>query len=105
MATSSQEGAAHRRLDVTEGGPERPVIFSPTRPPSSTSPRFQRLVAHLHALGVRPTGELLAKLGRDHGLADEILIMLEGFHALTPEHVARLDACDWPPPVLEPVPS
>ena len=57
-------------------GPERPVISSVKRPPPSTSPRFQRLVAHLHGLGVRPTGELLAKLGRD-SLEREIVGSLE----------------------------
>ena len=103
MATSSQEGAAHRLQDVTEG-PERPVISSVKRPPPSTSPRFQRLVPRLHQLGVRPTGELLAKLGREHGLAGEILIMLEAYAALDPGAVDRLGGRDWAPPVLDPVP-
>jgi hypothetical protein len=100
MATSSQEGAAHRRLDVTEG-PERPLISSISAPPPSTTVRFRRLVAHLHRLGVRPTGELLAKLGRDHDLADEILVMLEEYSALDAAAVARLGGDDWPPVPIE----
>jgi hypothetical protein len=63
--------------------------------------RFRHLTQHLHGLGVRPTGEFLAQLGRAHSLEREIVSMLEEYAALDPALVERLGGRDWPPQLLE----
>ena len=63
--------------------------------------RFRHLDNRLLRLGRRSSGELLFEIARDHGVSEgEILARLEAYAALDPGVVARLDACDWPPPPL-----
>jgi hypothetical protein len=61
----------------------------PRRHRAAHNMRWRHLVRRLHALGPRPTAELLLELARAHGIGE-----------LDPELVAALGGRDWPPPPL-----
>jgi hypothetical protein len=53
---------------------------------------FRRGVRHLHALGVRPVGELLLDETSD---LERLLYRLENYGLWTPQQVAELGGRDW----------
>ncbi len=55
--------------------------------------RYHMLVNHLHALGPRPTGELLLEvIGVDERLRDDVFALLERYTRLTPAEVCGAPA-------------
>jgi hypothetical protein len=56
------------------------------------SPRFRRLVEHLHRLGPRPVCELLIEVSAGRDLLDRLEVYADLDLAL----VARLDGRNWP---------
>ncbi len=68
--------------------------------------RYRLLVRGLHALGERPTGELLLEvIGGDERLRDDVFALLERYTRLTPEEVRAVGADVYPPTQLHAVPS
>jgi hypothetical protein len=61
--------------------------------------RFRRNVEWLHSLGARPLYELLAQLGRDHGIVPEITAKPVDMPLFTPE-MLRVSGGDRFPPVV-----
>ena len=66
------------------------------------NPRFQRKVDHLHRLGPRAVGELLAQLGAKHSIQTSIEQTVDHFAEIEPE---ALDAAGgnrfWPAPLYK----
>ena len=63
--------------------------------------RYQMLVTGLHALGPRPTGELLLEvIGGDERLRDDVFALLERYTRLTPEEVRAVGGDVFPPAPL-----
>ena len=63
--------------------------------------RYRLLVKRLHALGERPTGELLLEvIGGDERLRDDVFALLERYTRLTPEEVRAVGADIFPPAVF-----
>jgi hypothetical protein len=58
---------------------------------------FQRHVGHLHALGPRVVGELLAQLGAEKNIRTAIDQMLARYAKLTSEQVKAAGGDKWPP--------
>ena len=52
--------------------------------------RHQRLVEHLHDLGPRPVGELLAELAQVHGISEDVDRRLERYGQLRADVVQAL---------------
>jgi len=68
--------------------------------------RYHLLVTRLHALGPRPTGELLLEvIGGDERLRDDVFALLERYTKLTPEEVRAVGADVFPPVPLHAVPA
>lgn len=61
------------------------------------------LVLHLHDLGPRAVGELLAELARTHGIRDDIDQRLERYGALDPRMVETVGGREWSKPPLHAV--
>ncbi len=66
------------------------------------NPQFQRKVDHLHRLGPRAVGEMLAHLGAKHSIQTSIEQTVDHFAELEPE---ALDAAGgnrfWPAPLYK----
>lgn len=62
--------------------------------------RFRRHVRHLHSLGPRAVGELLAEIGREHAIRTAIEQKLERYARLTPEQIGTVGGEDFPPAPL-----
>ena len=63
--------------------------------------RYRLLVGRLHALGERPTAELLLEvIGGDERLRDDVFALLERYTRLTPEEVRAVGADIFPPAVF-----
>ena len=60
-------------------------------------PRFERMVARVHALGVRPLAEMLAEIAIATGKLDLIADHVEAYARLDPEIVRALGADSFPP--------
>jgi hypothetical protein len=74
--------------------------------PHSDYPRraaIERLVAHLHGLGVRPLGEFLAEIGAEYGIVEEIAAKLYAWCRLHPDLVHALDGDRFPSPPVRAV--
>ena len=56
---------------------------------------FRRNVTHLHALGPRAVGKLLAELGASRMVRTEIEILLRGYRCLDPTTVALVGGRYW----------
>ncbi len=68
--------------------------------------RYHMLVTRLHALGPRPTGELLLEvIGGDEQIRDNVFALLERYARLTPAGVHAVGADVFPPPPLHVVPN
>ncbi len=68
--------------------------------------RYHMLVTRLHALGPRPTGELLLEvIGGDERLRDDVFALLERYTRLTPEEVRAVGADVFPLTPLHEVPQ
>jgi len=66
--------------------------------------QYHLLVNRLHALGPRPTGELLLEvIGGDERLRDDVFALLERYTRLTPEEVRAVGADVFPPVPLHAV--
>ncbi len=64
--------------------------------------RFQRLVEHLHGLGPRAVGSIIAEVATEHGIGDEVMQRLERYRQVTPEMIERVNAENFPPaPLME----
>ncbi len=64
--------------------------------------RYQILVNNLHALGPRPTGELLLEvIGDDDRLRDDVFALLERYTRLTPAEVQAVGADVFPLAIFE----
>ena len=66
--------------------------------------RFHRQVEHLHALGPRTVGELLAEIGEQRGCRTFIDQRLKAYAELDPGVVRELGADRFPRPPLHEVP-
>ena len=62
--------------------------------------RFRRNVQHLHSLGPRAVGELLAELGREHAVRTAIERKLDRYARLTPEQIETVGGEDFSPAPL-----
>jgi hypothetical protein len=62
------------------------------------TPRLQRLVGRVHALGPRAIAELLDELARHHDLEPEIIALLERYGRLSPAQL-RVTSADRLPPL------
>ena len=63
--------------------------------------RLPGLVGHLHALGVRPTAELLIELvGDDEQARNTLLLLLEKYSRLSPAVVQAVGGDTFPPAVF-----
>ena len=72
--------------------------------PATTAIKFQRLVAHLHALGPRPVAELLTELvGTDEQARRDVFHLLEKYSGLDPSLVRVLGGSGFPAPPLHEV--
>ena len=68
--------------------------------------RLPVLVTRLHALGPRPTGELLLEvIGGDERLRDDVFALLERYTRLSPEEVRAVGGDIFPPVPLHAVPA
>ena len=68
--------------------------------------RYHMLVTRLHALGPRPTGELLLEvIGVNDQLRDDVFALLERYTRLSPEEVRAVGADVFPPVPLHAVPA
>ena len=68
--------------------------------------RYRLLVKRLHALGERPTAELLLEvIGGDERLRDDVFALLERYTRLSPEEVQAVGADVFPPVPLHAVPA
>ena len=68
--------------------------------------RYHMLVTRLHALGPRPTGELLLEvIGGDEQIHDDVFALLERYTRLSPEEVRAVGADVFPPVPLHEVPQ
>jgi len=66
-----------------------------------SGPRFPRLVEHLHRLGPRAVGELLAEIAEEWDIPDDALVStLERFGRLSPEILAALNGVRFAPQPL-----
>ena len=64
--------------------------------------RFQRQVAHVHSLGVRVVGELLAEIGAERGIRTLIDQKLAIYAELSPEVIEAVEGAGfWPAPLHE----
>jgi hypothetical protein len=94
-------GAAHEMVCAhSRSRRERPPQAPPPSCAQRADPRFRRLVAHIHDLGPRATGELLLEIGRAYGIEDDIARGLEIYGEIDPELVVALGADRWPPPPI-----
>ena len=103
-----------RSARVGNSVPSRPATGLPNHRPQFThqpldgplfNAQFRRQVAHLHALGVRPTAELLLEhVGNDEQARNTLLLLLERYGRLDPAVVKAIGA-DTFPPVIFPVGS
>ena len=66
--------------------------------------RIQRNTAHLCALGVRPTYELLREIAAAHGLADNIEQLLARYARLDSDLIDAVGGRTFPPVPLHEVP-
>ena len=63
--------------------------------------RYRLLVKRLHALGERPTAELLLEvIGGDERLRDDVFALLERYTRLTPAEVQAVGADVFPPVIF-----
>ena len=83
------------------------LFFGPVGDRLSGSPRLQRILARVHAAGVRPVGELLIELLEAANADPALLDRLEqgGWAELVPKTVRELGGHDFPKPPLHAVPS
>ncbi len=66
--------------------------------------RYRLLVGRLHALGERPTAELLLEvIGSDEHIRDDVFALLERYTRLTPEEVRDVGGDIFPPVPLHEV--
>ena len=69
--------------------------------PRSFKARLPGLVAHLHALGVRPTAELLIEhVGASEQAQNDLLLLLEKYARLSPAIVEAVGGDRFPPAVF-----
>lgn len=68
--------------------------------------RYRLLVGRLHALGKRPTAELLLEvIGGDEHIRDDVFALLERYTRLTPAEVHAVGADAFPPTPLHAAPN
>ncbi len=91
---------------VTDRSSRRPQPeFQPVDRPLFDA-RFRRQVAHLHALGVRPTAELLIEhVGDDEQARNTLLLLLEKYSLLDRTVVEALGGDCFPAPPLHELPK
>lgn len=61
------------------------------------TPRFQQQVRRLHRMGERPVAELLAEIGRAHGIAQDIEARLDRYSRLSDAALDATGAKQFPP--------
>lgn len=104
-------GQRKRLAHLREGAPTSAITFADERdqkrregPVVSSGPapllRYRLGAEHLNRLGARATAELLAEIGRSHGIEDDILRRLDGWRLLTPVMVRAAGADRFPPRVI-----
>ncbi len=83
-----------------------PIRSAPKAQAAVVLLRLQPGAEHLHSLGPRVIAELLAEIGRSHGIMPAILDRLDAYrHRLTPEMVRAAGGHRFPPPPLHVVRS
>ena len=97
----------HSAARACNSEPARPTTdrsshrHQPARPPVNgplSNARFRRQVAHLHALGVRPTAELLIEhVGDDEQACNTLLLLLDKYSRLSPAVVEAVGGDVFPP--------
>jgi len=66
-----------------------------------SGPRFPRLIEHLHRLGPRAVGELLAEIATKWDIPDDDLVStLERYGRLSPEMLAALNGVRFASPPM-----
>jgi hypothetical protein len=80
------------------------LFFGPVGDRLGGSPRLQRILARVHAAGVRPVGELLIELLEAANSDPAVLDRLEDWARLDPETVRRLGSHRFLAPPLHLVP-
>jgi hypothetical protein len=59
--------------------------------------RIEKLIAHLHGLGVRPLGQFLDALSVEHGIGSQVVAKLEEYHRLDHHMLAATGGDRFPP--------
>ena len=67
----------------------------------SVGPRFERLVARVHALGPRPLAEMIVEIATATGQPALIADHVEAYAGLDPEIIRAVGGDRFPPNVLE----
>lgn len=67
--------------------------------------RLRRGAEHLHALGPRAVAEMLAEVGRVHGVTGDVLERLEAWRRLRPETLAAVLGGRQFPPAVQAAPQ
>ncbi len=63
--------------------------------------RFRHGAEHVHRLRARALAELLAEIGREHGIVPDILERLDGYGRLSPAMIRAAGADRFPPCLVE----
>ena len=96
-ATGGVRCFAHR-LNTPEHRRNRRALQDSAR---IDSPRLERMIERVHALGPRPLGEMLAEIAIATGQPNLIADRLQAYAGLDPEIVRAVGGDRFPPSVLE----